>query len=70
MISKRNWPFLLLHKSTKEKDLDNKQDITIEILQNINNLKHLGQEIKFYHNRISELKERKSVLEQEVNSLR
>ena len=46
----------------------NKQDIT-ELLQNRNKLKDLGEEIEFYHNHISELKSRKSILEQEVNSL-
>lgn len=39
-------------------------------MQNRNNLKDLSEEIEFYHNRISELKARKSALEQEVNSLR
>lgn len=55
--------FLHLFSKVKKEGWNNKQDIAIEILQNRNKLKDLGEEIEFYHNRISELKSRKSVLE-------
>jgi septal ring factor EnvC (AmiA/AmiB activator) len=64
-----NWKiFFHLFTRIKEEGRD-KQDIT-ELLQNRNKLKDLSEELEFYHNRISELRSRKSILEQEINSLR
>lgn len=60
--------FIPLYKRAKEEGL-NKEEIT-EILQNKNKLKDICYELGFYHTRISELKDTKSALEQEVNSLK
>ena len=63
-----NWNlFYHLFRKIKEEGLD-KQDIT-EILQNKNISKDLKYELRFYHNRISELKDRKLALEQEINDI-
>jgi transposase len=63
-----NWNlFYHLYRKIKEEGLD-KQDVT-EILQNKNISKDLKYELRLYHNRISELKDRKSALEQEINDL-
>jgi hypothetical protein len=59
--------FIHLYKRIKEEGWD-KNDIA-EILQNKNNLKDACYELQGYHKRISELKDRKSALEQEIHGL-
>jgi transposase len=64
----QDFPLLIhLYRRIKEEGLTKKQ-IT-EILQYKNKLKDLCYELRLYHNRISELKSRKSDLEQEINYL-
>jgi hypothetical protein len=68
VLQKHNWNlFYHLYRKTKDEGL-NKQDIA-ELLQNKNISKDLSYELRLYHNRISELKTRKSALEQEINYL-
>ena len=69
ILQKYNWNiFYHLYRKIKEEGLT-KEDIT-ELVQNKNMLKDQRYEIRVYHNRISELKSRKSALEQEINNLR
>ena len=66
ILQKHNWNlFYHLYRKIKEERLS-KEDIT-ELLQNKNISKDLSYEIEFYHKCISELKTRKSALEQEIN---
>jgi hypothetical protein len=68
ILQSYNWNlFYHLFRKIKEEGLSN-QDIA-EILQNKNISKDLSYEIEFYHNRISELKDRKLAFEQEINYL-
>ena len=57
--------FIYFFRRIKEERLDKKQDI-IDLLQNRNNLKDIDRILELYHNHISELKTRKSALEQEI----
>jgi transposase len=69
ILQKYNWNiFYHLYRKIKEEGLD-KQDVT-ELLQNKNISKDLKYELRLYHNRISELKDRKLELEQEIKYLR
>ncbi len=65
ILQNYNWNILYhFYSKIKEEGLS-KEDIT-DILQNKNISKDLKYELRLYHNHISELKDRKSVLEQEI----
>jgi transposase len=68
VLQKYNWDiFYHLYRKINDEGLD-KQDVT-ELVQNKNMLKDLSYELRLYHNRISELKDRKLALEQQINYL-
>ena len=66
---KNDFPLFLHLYNRIKKERSNKQDIT-NLLQNKNKLMDLNEQVKFYNNRIYELKLKKTNLEQEITYLR